>query len=191
MANSLLVSSTSSWRCTKACKFDGRDRLAWTTLQVNLGTVELFWFSIAFYVPVLYSWVVLCDISTNTANWSLHERNSWRISSKFLKKYQQILCWLQPRPRHVVPEIGNLFVIKKAKGCFRKTLSALHNFCFQILYIPFLRGLATTNLALWWSIITSITAAVAITTSISSPISPNTLTINPYLTFSHALHVQS
>lgn len=63
-----------------------------------------------------------------------------------------------------------------------------YRFLFQSL--PTLGGLPTTKLTLWRSICSSITASIAITASICSPISPNALPINPYLAFAHTLHVQ-
>lgn len=67
--------------------------------------------------------------------------------------------------------------------------------CYKIYHkylkkLPFLGGLATTKLTLWRTIPSSIIAPVAVTTSICSPVSPNALPINPYLTFTHTLHVQ-
>ena len=63
-----------------------------------------------------------------------------------------------------------------------------HKFLKKLL--PLLGGLATTKLTLWRSKCSRITASVTITTSIGSPVSPNALPINPYLSFPHTVHVQ-
>ena len=104
MARALLVTSTSSQRSSKACKFNERDRLSRITAQVNLRLVKLFCLSIAFNLPVLNIWVILRDLSTNAGHRSFYKWDSRGISSKLLKKNQQILCRLQPRPRNMVPE---------------------------------------------------------------------------------------
>ena len=104
MASSLLIVPTSTQRSSKAGKFNGRDGLTRAAMQVNLRRMELFWLTIALNVPVLNIWVVLWHISTNTAYWSLHKWNFWRIPPKFLENYQKILSWLQPRSRDMVPE---------------------------------------------------------------------------------------
>lgn len=57
-------------------------------------------------------------------------------------------------------------------------------------YSPSLGWLATTKLALWRSKWTSIVTVIAITSGKSSPVSSDTLAIDPYLTFTHSLHVQ-
>lgn len=142
------------------------------------------WSTHQHYIPRIY---------TSSLKRSFHNTNRWRFTSCFLKHDYQIFGRLQPRSRDMVPTQS------KQKHNPEGWWKVFHIFCTKICFIdigkwlrlPSLGWYSTASLKLDGAISTSIVAGVTATFTMNCPVSSYALTIYPYLTLSHALHVNS
>lgn len=72
----------------KLAKFDGRNGLSRTTMEMNFRPVKVLSLSVTLNLPALDIWVILRNISTHWGYWSLCKTDSCGIASKLFKKYQ-------------------------------------------------------------------------------------------------------
>lgn len=187
MTTSLPEASTCPLWHPKASKLYFRDFQTRCTPQMSFG-LQTINFAGAYNLWILQRWLPFKNICTDSIHCSFYQGNPCWVAAQFFKHNQLISAWFQPRPGNMIPEINRLIKILQKHIQYKKgkIFSKWEHF------LPSLRGPSTTSLAFLVIKNTSIITAIAVTMCcICRPVATNAFTIDPYLTFPHATHVQS